>query len=489
MIKIRKTIIIITTILVILLIHSIYLNNQYNKFYKQVEENINIEAIIISNKKEGKYYNSYEIKGIEQIFKNKKFILYTKLNLDFGDKIKIDGTFYEPQEARNYKGFNYKKYLQTNKIYGTIKSKDIILISKNNVNYILTLSNNARQKIIKQIQEILPEETSSLLIGLTLGDKTYLEKETVQNFQKSSLAHILAVSGTHVSYIILGLTYLVTRSKIHKKYGYICIIFLLIFFLFLNNFSVSILRACIMSIILLLSKIFHRKANAKIMLLMALLITLAYNPYSINSLSLQLSYLGTIGVIFLSPCICELIMKLKINKKISKILSVTVSAQIAIAPIMVINFNTISLTFLISNLIAMPLLGVTIIFGFLLIFISFVWLWPAEILGSILNIILKILILIAKTTANFNLSNIYICTPHTITIIIYYLILTFIIYIFYLQKCLHIKEFERKILMLHYRYLKKNIIILLILIILIEFPYTKYNKKLKIYFIDVGQRR
>ena len=475
-------------IIIVISIHGIYLRGQYEEFYKQVGEKIDVEAIIIGNKKEEKNYNSYEIKGTKDLTKNKKFILYTKSNLNFGDKVEIIGTFYEPSRARNYRGFNYKRYLQTNGIYGTIKSNQISLISANNVNYILTLSNNIRQKIIEQIRIILANETSPLLIGLTLGDKTYLDEDTINDFQKSSLAHILAVSGTHVSYIILGLTYFVTLSKIHKKYGYILIIFLLIISLFLTNFTVSVLRACIMAIILLLSRILHRKANTKIMIFIPLIITLIYNPYSIYSLSLQLSYAGTIGVIFLSPLICENIMKLGINKKTSIVLSVPIASQLMIIPVMVINFNTVSLTFLISNIIAIPILGIAIISGFILIIFSFWWLWFAKKLGTVLNVILKILLHIAKMTASFKLSNIYIYTPKIITVVIYYSMLLMLIYIYYLKKSIYNTEFERKVLSVYNQYFKKTIVFLIVLVFLIEFPYTKYNGKLKIYFIDVGQR-
>ena len=436
---------IIITFIVLTIIFSIYvmiLNKNYENFYKVVDENIEIEAVVISSAKESEYYNLYTIKGKTEEFKNKKFILYVKkdINLEYGDKIKIIGEFYKPENSRNYKGFSYKKYLQTDKIYGTIKAEKVEIKSKNSTMFIFRLSNNIRNKIIEQIKGVLPEETSGLLIGLMLGDKTYISDELRLDFQKSSLAHILAVSGAHVSYIILGLTYFVSINKMPKKSGYIFIICMLIVFIFLTNFSLSVIRSCIMSIILILSKLFHRKADIKNTIIISVLIILVFNPYNINSVSLQLSYLGTIGVIFVAPVIEKLLehiiyrilanfratapTKEKIDRlqKIIRIISVPIAAQITILPIMVKNFNTISLTFLISNIIAMPLLGICIIGGFLITFISFIWFGLAKKIGIIFNLILKILILIAKFCGNLKLSNIYVVTPNTITIIIYYII-------------------------------------------------------------------
>ena len=318
------------------------------------------------------------------------------------------------------------------------------------------LSNSARNKIIEQIKNILPEETSGLLMGLMLGDKTYISDELKTDFQKSSLAHILAVSGAHVSYIILGLTYLISINKMPKKSGYIFIIGVLIVFIFITNFSVSVIRACTMSIILIISKLFYRKSDIQNTIAISALIILTFNPYSINSVSMQLSYLGTIGVIFVSQIVEKIFIKLstrilgghrtrpydktnngkleETNRKLIKIINVPISAQIAILPIMVKKFNTISFTFLISNLIAMPLLGICIIGGYLLTLLSFIWIGLAKKIGIIFNLILKTLILIAKVCGNLKLSNVYVITPNTITIVIYYIIVFAGIYFFQYSK-------------------------------------------------------
>lgn len=157
---------------------------------------------------------------------------------------------------------------------------------------------------------------------------------------------------------------------------------------------------------------------------------------------------------------------------------------------MVRNFNTISLTFLISNIVAMPLLGICIIGGYLLTIVFFIWLGLAKKIGIIFNIVLKALLLIAKSCGNLKLSNIYVITPNTITIIIYYFVITIIV----LKNNLNF-SFSMKIaifqnsVFFQKTWKKKIIAIILVLIILLEIPWSNYNGKLKIYFIDVGQRR
>lgn len=315
----KKMLITFIISLIIFNIYTVILNNKYEQFYKNVNQEVILEAVIISSPKENEYYNSYIIKGKTNQFKSKKFILYVKKENEFeyGDKVRIIGKFSKPDDSRNYKGFSYKKYLQTDKIYGTIKAEKIEVKSKNNTALIFKISNSIRDKIIKQIRIIMPEETSGLLIGLMLGEKSYISDEVRLDFQKSSLAHILAVSGTHVSYIILGLNYIVSINRLPKKSGYIFIIFVLIAFIFITNFSVSVIRACIMCILLILSKLFYRKSDILNTISISFLIIIIFNPYSLNSVSMQLSYLGTIGVIFLSPIIENILLKIIIWVKVA----------------------------------------------------------------------------------------------------------------------------------------------------------------------------
>ena len=514
----KKIIITFIISVIIFNIYTLFLNHKYEKFYKTVKPEIEFQAVIISSPKENEYYNSYKIKGKTGEFKNKKFILYVKkeIELEYGDRIKITGQFSEPDDIRNYKGFSYKRYLQTEKIYGTIKAEKIEVKSKDNTMLIFKLSNSVRNKIIEQIKNVLPQETSGLLIGLMLGEKSFISEEVRLDFQKSSLAHILAVSGAHVSYIILGLNYLVSINKTHKKSGYFFIIFILIVFIFITNFSVSVIRACVMSIILIISKLFYRKSDITNTIAISVLIIIIFNPYSINSVSMQLSYLGTIGVIYVAP-IVEMFLKDKTERwadtgptptdertrqkykimglggwpKVIKTISVPIAAQITILPIMIKNFNTLSFTFLISNLIAMPLLGISIIGGFLLTFLSFIWLWGAQQIGIIFNIILKALMFIANFCGNLKLSNVYVITPSTIMIVIYYVAIFIALYCFNMNRADRgVRPYIRKRL-IQTRcggIIKKLLIIMFVLIIIIEIPYTNYNGKLKIYFIDVGQR-
>ena len=450
------------------IISNTYLNlldNYYEKIYKSIPQKIETVATIISGAEETEYYYKYNIK-----ISNKKFIMYISKNynknLKYGMTIKIKGEYKEPEESRNYKGFNYKEYLKTKKVYGSIYVGKVDVNKENDLNYVLMLNNKIRKKIIETIGDISTENTRGLLEGKLIGKTDNLSDSIKSDFRDSSLSHIIAISGSHISYIIIGISYCFTKSKIPKKRIYIITIILLIAFMFITNFSASIVRACIMGITMLFSKILYRKLDILSSMSVSLLILLIYNPFLINDIGLQLSYLGTLGIILLYEPIVNFLQK-HINKKIAEIFALTISAQVLILPIILIHFNNFSTIFLISNLLATPLSGTIILLGYANVIIGILFDKLGKFIGIFTNGVAQILIWIAEYTSKIPFANIIVKTPSILIVIGYYILIY----------CITKKQ------------MKKVAIVIFMLAIIITniFPINFIN--LKIHFIDVGQRR
>lgn len=441
------------------------------------------------------YNYIFTIKIAEGEYKGKRFYLSVKKSnekkLEYGDYIEFIGEYTIPNTARNYKGFDYREYLKSKKIYGNIKvnNNSVKIIEKNRLNILYKFSYKIRNYIIKVSDKLLKEDTSKLLTGILIGDKSKMSEDIIENFKTSNLSHMLSVSGAHTSYIILVITYILDKSKISRKRIYVITILSLILFMFITNFTVSVTRASIMSILVLGANIIYRKSDIWTTISISLLITLILNPFSINEIGMQLSYLGTIGIILFSTNVEKILNKMKIKGKISKLLSVTISAQIAIMPIMAIRFNNISLTFFISNILASPFLGINIILGFITVFISMISYFLARLFAIPLNFSLKTLIFISNFTSKIPLSSIVIKTPYIISIIFIYILILILNYIYTIHNSnLNLRLFQKKMIK------KKNIKVFLSIIIIIivlfnafSYFYLLIPKDLKIYFIDVGQ--
>lgn len=460
-----------------------YLNIKYNEFYKTPQETINENAIVIKEGVEKEYSYTYIIKIVDGKYKNKKFVLSTnkKNTLQYGDLINIKGEYIIPTESRNYKGFNYREYLKSKKIYGTIKTNEKIKIIENKkLNIFLIKSNELRNIIINKAKALLPTKTANLLIGILLGDKDDITEDIIEDFKISNLSHMLSVSGAHTSYIILGISYIL--SKIPKKYAKIITILVLGIFLFITNFTASVTRACLMAGLAIGAKLLYRKSDTITNIALSLLIILIVNPFSILEIGLQLSFLGTLGIVLFSKNIDKILSKLKINKKIIQLLAVTFSAQIFIMPIMAYRFNTISLTFFISNLLAGPILGIVIILGFVTIFSSIISFKLAKLLAIILNIFLELLTLIAKFVSKIPISSITIKTPYLASIVLIYILILISNYFF------SIYNLKNRLYKNQIKKLIELIAIILVLVIPISSIINTFAPKYtKIYFIDVGQ--
>ena len=402
--------------------------------------------------------------------------------LQYGDEIELKGEYIEPQTARNKGGFNYKQYLKTLKIYGTINVEKVSILEKNRINPILKILNDIHMKIGETIEKFLEEKQSGILKGILLGDSKQIEEEIQEDFRISNISHVLAVSGMHVNYIILGMNFLLKPLFGKRRTRKITIIFL-VFYMFITGFSASIVRAGVMGIIIILGKLIHRKEDTWTSISISLLILLINNPFSILNISLQLSFAGTMGLVLF-------------NKKIPGIFSITLCAQIMIFPIMIYHFNIFGTYFLITNLLAGIIIGPTIVIGILGIFSSIFSFTMAKILFFIVKVSVEILILISKFS-ELSMAKIYLPTPRIWQIIIYYIIVFFIKSIY--EVCSEKKptatfiRVKNLLALAKYKFRKnkrKNIkkIMSILMILLVTFTIIKKRcNTLNINFVDVGQ--
>lgn len=509
------------------------LEKSYQNKYNDLNENIKVEAIVVSNTIEKEYNNTYTIKikciNDNQRYKNDLLILQIKnkqLKIDYGDEIYFIGNFKKAQTARNEGGFNYEEYLKTKKVYGIISTKIVKVTNKGGYNKFFIAINKIKLDIESKIDLLLEENEANLLKGFLVGDKEKLGPEIQQNFRDSSLSHLLAVSGAHVSYVILAITIALNYIKIHKKIKKITTIFLLVFFMILTGTTPSVVRACIMAIYIIFASIVYRKPNIINSLSLAFLITMISNPYKIFDIGFQLSFGGTIGILLFNKKIENLFnndnlqentsvninnekqaikritpkltpkLTTKITKKISNyiksIIIISLSANMIIIPIMLYHYNTLSLTFVISNLLSAPLFGIIVILGFVVVIISFVSFKFAKIISIFVSIFLKTIIQITKITSKLPFSKIYLPTPKIICLIIYYTIISLVIIkksdvIGILKKTVNTFKTIIEKRTKYKKIISLTIVFILISNIILFLFFNAISSPLTINFIDVGQ--
>ena len=508
----------------------IFQENRYKNLYP--EENINVEGIIVSNQEEREYKNRYKLKVLavndSDTYKATQIYIEVKkdIKLQYGDKVVLQGEFLKGSEQRNTGGFDYQLYLKSINIYGTLKVEDYQKISSDNVNGIDKSIHAIKIAVSENIEKILEEREGQIVKGLILGDTTDLEEELKENFQIANISHVLAVSGMHIIYIIIGIEIVFKKWLGKRDVKYVIMIGLL-FYMSITGFTSSIVRAGIMGMMNLIAFLVYRKNDIWTSIAISLGIILIQNPYAITGVGLQLSYLGTIGIILFHKNVKQYFdnlkfiknnIRIKRNKRIFKIienlkdiLSVTLSAQLMILPIMLYHFNVIGIYFIITNILVSIIIGPIMFLSIIFIFSSFIHLKLSQFISIFLSFGIKVLIQISDL-ANLPFSKIYIGTPSILLIIIYYIIIftNNQIYMIYSAKYLNgtkrrvknlialmkykLYEKKKKIWKTYQEILKERNIKLCILktckmIILIIFlsGIGQFQQKLKIHFLDVGQ--
>ena len=479
--------------------YSSYVRKNYDNSFNEVDgKEIEFEGVIKEKYDETEYQNRYIL-----IVNNKRVIMgiNKRRKIDIGDKVSVIGVFKKADYAKNPGGFNYNYYLRTKKIFGIIKVKSLKIIEKNKSDFFQRIINYVQDFVNSSIDKYIDKEDErELLRSLLIGNKVNLSEEIKSSFRDSNLSHVLAISGMHVSYIILTISFILSKIKIGKNFSKILTIIFLFFFIFLTKETPSVCRACFMGIYTLISSLIHRKPNVFISICISSLIILINNPYSILDLGFQLSFLGTIGIVLSYTSGFKggrdnvdnkgksgLKNKLGngLKNKVFELIKISLFANSLIIPIIAINFNTFSLVFIISNILIAPFIGLTIILGFVFIILSLTRLdLLLNILSIVLKFLLKIIIDIASFCSKIPFSKINVFTPNFIEVFIYYLIV--ILFIIMLNKYGNYMNGKRKVLK---RILKvfKYVGVTFVIYVLIFSIYCFVPKVLRFKFIDVGQ--
>lgn len=502
---VKRPMLILTVGLILFILGAHYLEIEFcapfnlEKIFSTVSE-CKIIGTVIAEQKPSEYYNKYIVK-IENIYsegksvtklKNTKVLLKIKRanTLEVGNKIYFDTTIEIPKGARNYGGYDYKLYLKTLGIYAIVESElnNIEIIQNNNFSFIDNLVYKFKSKVINNLKTILNSDTQGLAIGILLGDDNFISDEIKQSFKQSNLSHILAVSGAHVAYLIIGVTKCI--KKVDKRIQKVVLIMLLLFFIKLTGASSSVTRAGIMGILFVFAQICKRKSDVINNIAISCFIILLVNPYNLYNLGFQLSYAGTLGIILFYDILNNAILKKvktfnfkihyinavfkKLTQYIISTIVVTISANILILPILIYNFNNCSLVFLISNLLVSNLFGIIMIFGFIIILISLFSINIAHFFAPVLDVALNILIQCSEISNKLNFFNITVPTPSIIEVSLIYII------IFTLRKG-HISN--NKI----YKNLVKCVLLIFLIYYIMSFIMPNFTSNMKLHFIDVGQ--
>lgn len=306
-------------------------------------------------------------------------------------------------------------------VYALLYGREDVRLSAGDGDALRWLPQRAGKAFREKVAAIWDDpRVSGFLTAELTGDKSAMDDGDYLAMQETGLAHLFAVSGLHCAFLVTLLALLISRRQ-----RLLCAVTipLLLFYMVMVGMSPSVVRACIMQIFLLIAPLFRRGSDPLTSLAAALLVILLCNPFAAASVSLQLSFSATLGMVLLSPRLYKLLTGWYKGKCrplrtalcfVAANLSATLSAVVFTAPLTAWYFHIFVLVAPLSSLLAVPAAGWSFMAAFVTVLLGFVWLPLASLLGWISWALVRYILWIANGMMSWRYHAVYFTNPYLI---------------------------------------------------------------------------
>lgn len=325
------------------------------------------------------------IDGVGYVIKPDNFNdkVYLKLGLypryEYGDKLKLDCTLRQPEPIED---FRYDMYLARLNVFSICFNAEINKTGDRGGNFVLKNILNFKQIFSERVSKLWHEPYAGFMAGLLYGYRGGLGV-LQEDFNRTGVTHIVAISGYNISIMAIILITICVYLWIPRKTAFWLVSFGIFLFVIFTGASGSVVRAGIMGFLVLTAQQLgrlNRINNA--MALTAALMTF-YNPFVLVwDAGFQLSFLATLGIVYLSPILKKRLHKLPEFIVLKESLISTLSAIIMTFPLVLYQFGRLSIVAPIVNVLILWCIPFIMLFGFLSVIMSFVY-YP---LGRILSL-------------------------------------------------------------------------------------------------------
>lgn len=288
---------------------------------------------------------------------NYRFLLQVKENPGIrpGDSITCRARVFPLTRKQHFHDFDYDRYLRHQGIHARAYTRTAEITGHRKD--FRTLCLEARESLIRKLRTVAPDTlTASLLEALCLGYREDLHPDTERLFQRTGTVHLLAISGLHMGALYLLFSALFNAMGIRNARSRLGLIPLLWLAVGLTGLSPSACRAAAILSILLVGRAFRQDYSPLNAVAASAFFTLLVNPNLLYSVSFQMSYAAYTGIILFFPPLNRVREHLpRFPGKVYSLMCLSLTAQVATAPLTAYYFHTVNVNGLLVNLIAIPL--------------------------------------------------------------------------------------------------------------------------------------
>ncbi len=403
-----------------------------------------------------------------------------------GERVILKGLLLIPPGRRNPGDFSYRDYLLRENIHNIIHVNsfdDIKILDYVSGDFLSRYAAMIRRKSVSIISELLPGTEGYLLAGMILGTRSSIGENIIKDFQATGTLHILAASGSNISILLVIIVFAGEMLKIsHRRSAAVCIP-VVIFYAFIAGGEPSIMRASVMSIIVLFGLIIEKEPDLLVSVFASAFLLLIMNPLDLYDTGFLLSFGSVLGIICFTPPL-QKILNFIPSRDIRNCLAVSLAAQLGVSPIVVYYFNELSLVAVFANLMIFMFVACSLVTGVFMLIVYSVFPFGGIILARISGVIVDYIIFIVTFLSKVPFASVNLPSPSLCFILFYYV---FIYFIFSLvQNYRYWRDYAEE----KYGFVLTTgriiLIVSIIFLLFIWYPLV-FPSPLKIVFLDVGQ--
>ncbi len=301
--------------------------------------------------------------------------------IHYGQQLLIKKPLQKIKNSGNPGAFDYERYAGFHQIYHStyLTASDYQLLPGRAGSSFKKMLLGCKEKVLSVIARYIPgdDNVRGIAEALLIGEKQHLDIDLVEAYSQSGVVHLIAISGMHLG-IVYGMIVLLFMLFPRWKHSTVkVVITLLILWLFAlaTGGSPSVVRSALMFSMMIIGKQFFKSPSVYNNLAASAFILLCINPWYLWDVGFQLSYLAVTSIVWLQDPIYRLLyFKNKMVDAVWKLATVSIAAQIIVFPITVYYFHQFPSLFIITNLLAFPLMFIILNAGIILLLLS--W-WPA----------------------------------------------------------------------------------------------------------------
>jgi len=318
--------------------------------------------------------------------------------VSYGDLVAITGELSKPESFATDLGrtFKYPQYLHARGVSYTVSFADVSVLASGQRNIFITKILETKQLFMRSIEAVIPEPQVGLAEGLLLGVKQALGDELEAVFRKTGIIHIVVLSGYNVMLVVIFITYVlsyVLPYRARVPFGILAIIC----FAVLVGLSATVVRASIMASLILFARATGRTYAVMRALCFAGVIMILINPYLlVYDVGFQLSFLATLGLIFLAPYIEHTLQQVPNFLQAREFLTATVATQIFVMPILLYSIGEFSVVSVVVNVLVLPMVPIAMLLTFITGMVGLVSLNLALLLGFVTTVSLSYILTVAE---------------------------------------------------------------------------------------------